>query len=130
MNKLILDYSKWRCGDYDINNQLGTGSVNLCNNEGFQCCLGQFLPQLNPAITQEEIMRLATPAQVTEQTGKTHSLLVSNNENKGLGYWHTPLATTAININDATDTTPSEKIASLKELFAKEGYEIEVINQP
>jgi hypothetical protein len=37
--KLILDYSKWRCGD-DGEFKVGKGVTQLKNDEGFYCCLG------------------------------------------------------------------------------------------
>jgi hypothetical protein len=39
--KLILDYSKWRCG-MDGANSLGDGETALLNDKGFMCCLGMF----------------------------------------------------------------------------------------
>ena len=41
----------------------------------------------------------------------------------------TDLSNKAMTINDRITTTPEEKILALKELFSKEGYEIEVINK-
>jgi hypothetical protein len=125
MKKLILDYSKWRCGgDGNSENKLGTGFTGLCNRSGFLCCLGQFSLQLNTDITefdligQSEPQDLNVPIELLTTGGEYSFITISDLSGK------------AIKINDNMDTTPETKIELLKELFSPEGYEIEVINQP
>lgn len=122
MKKLILDYSTWRCG-YNGPNKLGEGVTALLNKEGYMCCLGQFAKQLNSDVEDEELLNIGMP----EELDIDIPLLVDKMMNC---YNDTRVATKAANINDDSGTTPEEKIKKLKELFAQEGYEIEVINTP
>lgn len=121
--KLILDYSKWRCGDITTKHNFGQGIPLLQNIEGFQCCLGQFSLQLNENLTEESLINAVEPQDLNQKI----ELLVYKVKSK---YFNTDLSEKAIVINDATGTTPAEKIVLLKELFATVDCEIEVINQP
>jgi len=125
MNKLILDYSKWRCGK-DGENSLGEGSTLLLNDEGFFCCLGLFSPQLNPDITEAELIGTGEPGDLATLV----PLLNQEWDDGENDLVSTGLSEAAIEINDDDQSTPEKKIAQLKELFAPVGYEIEVINQP
>ena len=127
MEKLILDYSKWRCG-VDGDNKLGEGDTALLNSEGYLCCLGQFSLQLNKALTEKNIRGMGKP----EEIGKEIPLLVQENYNynKNSLFDETELTEFAIDINDDPTTSSEEKISQLKELFLKQNYEIEVINKP
>lgn len=144
--KLILDYNTWRCGGdsvitkYDVNdnasfskidnpNSLGEGTTTLLNDQGYMCCLGQFSPQLNNAVRMRDMQGLAEPHEI----GQEVSLLCTETISDYDGYdefTDTCLSTSAIEINDSTNTTPLEKIVLLKELFSKADCEIEVINLP
>lgn len=120
--KLILDYSKWRCGGTGIN-RLGKGETALANEEGFYCCLGLFSPQLNSQITLEDMISMGEPSDINKHIphlNKVSEVFRANTE----------LSKDAIYINDGELTTPEEKIQLLKELFLKQGLEIEVINNP
>lgn len=122
MKKLILDYSKWRCGE-NGSNQLGQGDTYLLNEEGFQCCLGQFSTQLSDEVN-EHLLGEAEPSGIP---------VYIPDLNRHLGkkdYINTNLSNDAININDDVNTSPDRKIALLKRLFGTKGYEIEVINHP
>lgn len=126
MKKLILDYSKWRCGggisDYN-KNALGEGLTYLLNTEGYMCCLGQFSLQIAPKLKEKDIKGRGTPAGTNTNIGcltKIHDGSVFNST----------LSDLAMNINDDPNTTPEEKIAELKKLFLTHDYEIEVINKP
>ncbi len=126
MKKLILDYSKWRCG-HDGPTKLGYGPTKLQNNHGYQCCLGQVSLQLEENLTNKDILNISTPAAV----GKTiNSLCVKRayNETNIFSHENTEFAYSAMLINDNLKTTPEEKISELKELFLKHNYELEVIN--
>lgn len=125
--KLILDYSRWRCGLYG-NHKLGRGNTQLKNPEGFYCCLGLFTPQLTPSVTEEDILEMATPEGISHKIEKEVPELTERNEE--FEWRNTKLAVRAISINDNEETTPEEKIEALKELFAEAGHEIEVINLP
>lgn len=125
MKKLILDYSKWRCGD-DSDNQLGTGQTALLNSDGFMCCLGQFSLQLNPNLKEKDILEFAEPQELKIEI----DMLSEVDEDEFVFYKATKLTTDAIGINDDRRTTPAKKIEQLKELFLTKNCEIEVINLP
>lgn len=121
--ELILDYSTWRCGGNEPNNQLGKEETSMYNKEGFSCCLGQFTPQLNPEILITEIANIGTPLGVFIKTKKVIPFLVENNQNSDL-------SVTAMLINDNEYTSPQQKIDALTSLFKSSGHTIKVINQP
>ena len=126
--KLILDYSKWRCGGSG-NYKLGEGRTLLENKEGFQCCLGQFALQLLPSLTREDIVMKEMPNSLSEEIpllSHIDSYHIGSSIPSILNY---VLTDDAIEINDEICTTPEQKIIRLKELFLKSGYEIEVINK-
>jgi hypothetical protein len=124
MQKLILDYSKWRSGGKGPN-RVGKGDTLLLNDEGFMCCLGQFCKQLNPLITDDTILNRGTPGGLREDI----PLL---NVNIGISSFHTEtvLSQEAIKINDDYNSSSEEKIEELKSLFLQHKIEIEVINKP
>lgn len=136
MKKLILDYSKWRCGkdsEYYIDDAtkraLGKGSTLLLNNSGFMCCLGQFSLQLNNSLTEQDILSKATPSDLNKEI-PILSVFCAFASSPIPSYFNSELSQKAIRINDDIDTTIDQKITELKELFATVGYEIEVVNQP
>lgn len=134
MGKLILDYSKWRCGGNNDRRKLGTGGTMLENKDGYQDCLGQFALQLNKELTQADIIGkydlcgLSTTVPLLSYKGVNDD---DDADDIYYFYTNTSLAESATLINDDYYTTPQQKIEALKKLFlAKVGYEIEVINQP
>ena len=137
MKKLILDYSKWRCGGPG-KHSLGQGLTMLGNPEGFQCCIGQITLQMCPTLTTEDILNKGCPAQLKNEIELLSFKNIDRGEGDGLLYEDelegaiidSEITARAISINDDKWTTPQQKIGSLKALFAKAGYEIEVINQP
>lgn len=112
--KLILDYSKWRCGG-DGENKLGDGYTELLNKYGFACCLGQFSLQLG--LYEDDILGRGEPCECNTDI----PLFV---EDDGV------FVMRAININDDSDTTPEEKIEDIRDLLNGKGIELEVINKP
>jgi len=127
-NKLILDYSKWRCGGNSVN-KIGESGTEMLNEQGYMCCLGQFSLQLNKEIEMKDIYGtfgpsklkaipiLNEPAQTIERIGMNP-------------FENSYISQKAIVINDDEHTTPEQKIELLKELFATVDCEIEVINKP
>lgn len=120
--ELILDYSIWRCGRGG-HDEVGHGLTQLCNSYGYQCCLGQFSTQLNPDLTTKEITNQCVP----KELGVRVPLLTKR---VGKNWEDTVLSEQAIEINDDKLTSPNQKIVKLKKLFKKQGYTINVINQP
>lgn len=125
MKELILDKSIWRCGeDGGEGHELGAGNTQLCNVEGFQCCLGQFSLQLNKELTIDRIKRLGTPYDLGIDLEPLNCAIeVTEGE---YYYKDTRLSLEAVKINDDSQTTVEEKIKLLKELFLKHGYKITV----
>src|SRR5688572_13973621 len=97
--KLILDYSKWRCGE-DGEYKVGDGVVALLNDQGFMCCLGQFGKQMG--MNDEEMLNRGEPIECNTQV----PLFINNNHS---------FAGDAISINDDELTTPEIKIELLRE---------------
>lgn len=112
--KLILDYSKWRCGGEGINS-LGQGDTQLLNIYGDMCCLGQFGLQLG--LPEDEMYEVEEPCEC--KTGI--DLFV---DDSGV------FVMRAISINDDEETTPEEKIKEIEVLLKEKGIELEVINKP
>lgn len=124
--KLILDYSKWRCG-YNNNakecpNQLGKGTVRLKNDDGYFCCLGLFSIQLGA--TEEDINDVGRPYLI----GKDIPILTTTGMFDMIV--DTDLSGACIEINDDEKTTPDEKIEKLTAILKQEGIQLEVINKP
>lgn len=130
MKQLILDYSTWRCGgDNDMGEKsLGTGYTALLNKEGFMCCLGQFSKQLNPEITDKELLNNGEPSEVSEEIPFLNFPVEDEPDEER--YLNSELSDKAIKINDDAKTTIDEKITELKKLFESTGYEIVVRNRP
>lgn len=128
--KLILDYSKWRCGGDNGQNKLGDGTVALLNKEGFMCCLGQWHLQLGA--TMEELLDNGEPNELKEAIFPFSYEDEDDYDDDGAckRLRNTGLSGCAIGINDDSDTTPEEKIKALTKLLAFEGIELEVINKP
>ena len=112
--KLILDYSKWRCGMYG-DDSLGEGDTALLNNAGFMCCLGQFGKQCG--IPEDELLNRGEPCECETR--------VPLFEKDGGAF-----VVAAININDDENTTPEAKLNAIETLLREEGIELEVINKP
>lgn len=118
--KLILDYSKWRCGD-DGPHKLGEGPIALKNDNGFMCCLGMWSLQLGAS--EDEILNKGEPCEIDTLI----PLLAYIDEDSALS---THLSSICIGINDDYNTTPDEKISLLTEALIGEGIQLEVINKP
>jgi hypothetical protein len=121
VKELILDYSKWRCGD-DGDNKVGTGTTGLLNDQGYMCCLGQWCHQLGAPLP--ELLNNGEPQGIKT----TIHLFVE--EELPDGKYGNALTAECIRINDEPETTPDEKITQLTERLAKEGITLKVINKP
>jgi hypothetical protein len=128
--KLILDYSKWRCG-YEGEHKLGEGQTLLLNEEGYMCCLGQFARQLNGKITNSVLLHKGEPGDIVVEIPNLNLVRdYGSSDEADFQSENTSLSDNAIEINDEAGTTPEEKIGELKKLFGDYNYEIEVINKP
>lgn len=140
--KFVIDRSKWRCGD-DGEHQVGIGDTQMLNAEGYMCCLGQVARQLG--VPDVDLIDHGEPC----DCGQWDSVEVEYDD----GDWYTDyvrkdtpellamdevmhkkvrgavLEYYAIKTNDNKDTTPEEKEAALKDLFAEAGHEIEFVGK-
>lgn len=122
---LILDYNTWRSGgNPGEDNAVGKGSTMLLNEEGYMCCLGQWIPQLNPEVQNNDLLDEGEPCNITTEI---ELLSITNFDGDIV---NTEFSDNAIAINDNTVTTPKEKINGLRVLLSKQGYELNVINEP
>lgn len=122
MQKITIDYSKWRCGSSG-EHQLGEGYTALCNLHGFMCCLGQASLQLNPILKIEHIIGLTSPSMLIVEvpflSAPREGLMID-----------TDLSDQAMRINDSQKTSPQKKMEQLTELFKSHNLELEFINTP
>lgn len=140
--KFVIDRSKWRCGDVG-EHWVGLGDTRMLNVEGYMCCLGQVARQLG--VPDEDLINHGESC----DCGQWHSVKVEYDD----GDWCTDyvrkdtpemlamdevmhkkvregvLEYYAIKINDNQNTTPEEKEAALKDLFAEAGHEIEFVGE-
>lgn len=137
--ELILDYSKWRCGD-DGENKVGSGTTALLNDQGFMCCLGQWCQQLgapdNELLNNGEPQEVKTAIDLFVEVEKHNYEYFCHERGEYVseeiidGKCGNTLAGDCITINDNADTTAQEKITQLTELLAQNGITLKVINQP
>jgi hypothetical protein len=122
---LILDESKWICGDPLVNfgkrsrlTTRGEGSTRLLNDEGYMCCLGQFAKQLNPKITEGYLLNFADfnnfDVKIPFLTRRTKWKEITNSS----------ISSIAISINDDIETTIQTKVKKLRSLFKTKGYKL------
>lgn len=138
VKELILDYSKWRCGD-DGENKVGTGVTALLNDQGFMCCLGQWCQQLGAPINEllniAEPQEIKTPIDLFVETEKHTYEYFCNERGEYVseeiidGKYGNGLAGECISINDNPVTTPQEKIEMLIKLLSENGITLKIINQ-
>lgn len=124
MKKLVLDYKIWRSGGSG-SHKVGRGNTLLLNNEGYQCCLGQFAKQFG--CTNSEIYGRSCPSWI-----RKIELLNREIENYDCNsvISTTEFSDRAITINDSHSTSPWEKGRQLQALCKEEGYELELVNFP
>lgn len=120
--KRILDVSKWRCGMYGAH-AMGQGNTEMRNEQGFECCLGQFAAQQGFHPEGDDPIRLAQILGGAYDPAFVQFCLVR-------GFEHTPLAKDLLAVNDDQSTTPLQKISLLREFLRGEGDTLEVINAP
>lgn len=118
--KFVIDRRSWICGRPTGNNHrpfcsLGKGRTELLNADGFMCCLGHIAKQLKPEITDDELKYKSIPSYIEKLRD---TILCSDR------LTNTALTYDAVDINDDTLTTVSEKEEKLIELFAKAGHEV------
>lgn len=138
MNR-ILDVATWRCGGHG-SNQLGSGICSMTNARGYSCCLGQFanasLAELYPdfryvTADSDSFGVTSNPSDVAYQllsAGLNPIYDSSFVVKEQYEFENTRLAYELMKINDDSETTPSEKIDSIRVLLAEHGQTLEVRN--
>ena len=118
MTTITLNLSTWRSGGDEGNiNSVGIGETSLCNFQHFQCCLGQFLFQIDK-IPVTELLDKLTPRKLDRDN-------IFNRTKLGK-----ILSTEAMGINDNATITVEDRIIQLKFLFALFGFNIITTGAP
>ena len=121
MEEIIIDRSKWRCGGYD-DNKVGIGHTELENEEGFMCCLGQWISQKYKTI---KIKGKDSPKEAV----KRNRFLVYKNDCDD--YENTFLSKVLMGINDDANITLKKRESKLHEVAKKDGrFKFKFINKP
>ena len=124
MKKFTINRSKWRTGT-EGSNKTGIGDTFLLNNEGFMCCLGFYSIQAGFGVTdclnEPYARNIVRKRKDKADSFKKLEMLVHELDGE---YYHSAFATEAMGIND-NKTIPEQKEIEIKELFAKEGVEVE-----
>lgn len=121
-----IDCNTWRCGD-NGKYKLGEGNTTLLNNEGFMCCLGQVALQLD--VHEADLLGKGEPDQLDIDI-ELLTIRYNGDEEELSIIANSELSSDAMRINDSTESTVSQKMKDLKELFNDNGYDLEFINIP
>lgn len=119
----ILNVEKWRCGGFtgDAYTTLGKGETKLKNNEGYMCCLGQFISQIDPNLNLTEMYEPCDLDILIE--GLTQYF-----EPGDSSVINTTFSAHAIEINDNPATSVRSKIKQLRKLCKEHGHTLKVKN--
>lgn len=129
ITEFVIDRSKWRCGGSitypnKINlNARGLGIIQLENQEGYMCCLGQITKQLRPDLS---LLMVSSPDQFTDEISYLSEMIEGDD---GEEPFNTPLAENAIEYNDDPDLTDDERENLLSKLFDDEGLKLTFVNE-
>ena len=121
-----IDCNTWRCGD-NGKYKLGEGNTVLLNDEGFMCCLGQVALQLD--VHEADLLGKGEPDQLDIDI-ELLTIRYNGDEEEEFIIANSELSSDAMRINDSTESTVSQKMKDLKELFNDNGYDLEFINIP
>lgn len=117
MKTVVIDRSKWRTGGFNFEApKTGIGETVLCNMEGFKCCLG-FAVQQVEKVDEDSILHSPQPKEYYQ----THKA-------KGGINIFAPIEDEAIDINDGI-LPLKEKEAKLIPLFAKIGIDLQFVGK-
>ena len=121
-----IDCNTWRCGD-NGKYKLGEGNTALLNKEGYMCCLGQIALQLD--VHEADLLGVGEPDQLDIDI-ELLTIRYNSDEEELSIIANSELSSDAMRINDSTESTVSQKMKELKELFNDNGYGLEFINIP
>lgn len=123
--EFIINEEKWRTGGFG-KKKTGKGPTQLINKEGFQCCLGFCLLQLE--IPKKLLMGQTSPDEIFFPLDEDEQMDIKDNpfavQKYPMDWRNTVLTSEAIDINDDTSTTIQEKKKLLKFLFKEHGHNI------
>ena len=119
---LVLDADKWICGSAFYGDaivgekRMGSGDTQLLNEEGYQCCLGQWLEQ--QGVEHLALLKESMPDQLLGEDAKN---------------WfstHPRFCKEAVQYNDTLihPNTVAERVKQLKALCALEGIKLSAVN--
>lgn len=121
-----IDCNTWRCGD-NGDYKFGEGSTALLNKKGYMCCLGQVALQLD--VHEADLLGKGEPDQLDIDI-ELLTIRYNSYEEEEFIIANSVLSLDAMRINDSTESTVSQKMKELKELFNDNGYGLEFINIP
>lgn len=137
MQKLIIDRARWRTGGHETLGDsviTGIGQTRLLNKEGYMCCLGFACEQ--SGVPKDALLNKASPSCISEESeefthGYDKALLNSKllSQNVEGFFRNSDLSDSAMNINDSISLTIEKREFEIKELFSKNGIEVEFINE-
>ena len=104
---LTLDYTKWRCGSRGEHKH-GNGPTRLLNEDGYMCCLGQFMAQAGCPATV--LLGYGAPATVVDVSRVRVPELLPEKDDDFAGC---SLTNRALNINDNKFLTTPERVKQL-----------------
>lgn len=124
---IVIDRSRWRTGgNYDevtdTKNLTGRGDTELCNNQGYYCCLG---------FIGKKFRKNKPMAGCMEPNDCKFDIPELNKREEYSNYFkNTRLTIKAIEINDDWTTTVKQKEVKLKKLFKNTCYKLEFVGEP
>jgi hypothetical protein len=120
--KVVIDRAKWRTGLFSAN-RTGAGLTRLLNVGGYMCCLGFCCRAAG--VSADDLMNRGKPSDLLRCLKLSLLRLQPLFMRVSGEQLNSDLALMAININDCTTTTPTEKEQKLLELFKDSGFELE-----
>ena len=131
--KFKIDRSKWRSGGQlnifysPSKDRIGLGDTRLLNTEGFMCCVGQCVQQLDDTL---EILEIGLPSEIESDVIPEMFITQGKDIWDGMTTRDSVLVDHAVEINDDAELTTPQREEKLKELFIEHGHEIEFFGEP
>ena len=123
-----LSLKKWLRANSD-NYETAGGSALRDDKTGTYCCLGMFAVQCG--ISPRRLTERGTPSELAKTKGDVAALPEDYQKlvvvRKSGAVRESPLANSAMDINDDDKTDDEQKIRKLRPIFRKLGYRIEVV---
>jgi hypothetical protein len=152
--EFVLDIAKWRSGGWAIEDErMGEGDTQLCNSEGYMCCLGQFAKQcgyeggafmvagdpcelitfeledIYPEFDWQDGSLNAEMVVPLIRKGYEPFIEIENSSDEGFDYHNSELAKELIEVNDDTGKSPAERVEGIRKLLEEAGHTLKVVNE-